>query len=170
MQRRSSREAYPTLCAFSFFVTTRYATSSRFLSSSAPSDFWRELFFSMPLFSLLSRVTSEIDAQESAELLRWRRCGDRAAPSPRAVFHGRGALLWSIYPRADIKRLCKAQFCGTLTLSSIVIRCFNHCLQTTLIMFCECNCFSGNEQFIAQNISFKSTLARGSDQPMLATR
>ena len=109
--------------------------------------------------------------QESAELLRWRRCGDRAAPSPRAVLMGAGRFLWSIDPRADIKRLCKAQFVVRYTLSSIVIRCFNHCLQTTpnnvLRVLLS---FRWTEQFIALEHFVVDTNARVLVQPMLAAR
>ena len=56
---------------------------------------------------------------------------------------GAGRFLWSIDPRADIKRLCKAQFVVRYTLSSIVIRCFNHCLQTTPNNVLRVYCFSG---------------------------
>ena len=77
----------------------------------------------------------------------------------------------AIYPRADIKRLCKAQFCGTLALSSIVIRCFNHCLQTTpnnvLRVLLS---FRWNEQFIALEHFVVDTNARVLVQPMFTAR
>ena len=121
----------------------------------------------MPLFPL-SRVTlGFIDAQESAELLLCRRrCGDRAAPSP-CRFWARGAF-WSIYPRADIKRLCKAQFCGTLALSSIVICCFNHCLQTTPNNVLRVYCLSGGTSSSSPwNISLLTLMRGFSSSPCL---
>ena len=61
----------------------------------------------MPLFPLLSRVTlGFIDAQESAELLCCVGVDAEIEPRHRPCrFVGRGALLWSIYPRADIKTI-----------------------------------------------------------------
>ena len=80
---------------------------------------------------------------------------------------GAGRFSWSIYPRATSRGYAKPNFVVRYTLSSIVIRCFNHCLQTTLIMFCECNCFSGNEQFIARNISSSRHWRAGLTNPCL---
>ena len=133
---------FPRSCDFFLFLFNRRRLT--FKESSSPF---------VPLFPL-SRVTSGIDVQESAEQNFCRRlCGDRAAPS--VPFLGaRGASFWSISPHDDINRLCIAQFCGTLALSSIVIRCFNHCLQTApnnvLRVLLS---FRWNELFITRNVS-----------------
>ena len=116
----------------------------------------------------VSRVTSGIDVQESAEQNFCRRlCGDRAAPSVPSV-EVRGASS-GLSCRTRHQEVTTAQFVVRYTLSSIVIRCFNHCLQPTpnnvLRVLLS---FRWNEQFIAQwNISLL-TLARGfSSSPCL---
>ena len=103
------------------------------------------LCFSSPCLGSL-QVSTRKSLQSTLAAAEIERCPGHRQSSGRFVY------------LALPREVMHSPICGTLALLSIVICCFNHCLQTTLIMFCECYCFSGKAVHRSKHFVFKSLI------------